>query len=80
MVTIAVGVLMVLAVGAGRVVLNVHYPSNVLAGWALGYLCFLTCLLAIRPVPPGAEARAWQEPPISHAPVAERREAPGSGR
>ena len=37
---IAAGALAVLAVGIGRVVLNVHHPSDVLAGWALGYLWF----------------------------------------
>ena len=43
-VSIVVGVLIVIAVGAGRVVLNVHHPSDVLAGWALGYLWALACL------------------------------------
>lgn len=42
----AVGALIVLAVGFGRVALNVHHPSDVMAGWALGYLYFLLCLLA----------------------------------
>ena len=41
---IVVGVLIVIAVGSGRVVLNVHHPSDVLAGWALGYLWVLVCL------------------------------------
>jgi membrane-associated phospholipid phosphatase len=50
---IAAGAVTVIAVGAGRVVLNVHYPSDVLAGWALGFLWFLGCYLAIRPRPFG---------------------------
>ena len=37
------GALIVLAVGFGRVALNVHHPSDVLAGWALGYLWFGLC-------------------------------------
>jgi undecaprenyl-diphosphatase len=49
--SIVVGVVVVLAVGAGRVVLNVHHPSDVVAGWALGYLWYLCCLLVIRPLP-----------------------------
>ena len=34
--------------GSGRVVLNVHNPSDVLAGWALGYMWFAACLLVLR--------------------------------
>jgi membrane-associated phospholipid phosphatase len=61
---IAVGAagLCVLAVGTARVALNVHHPSDVLAGWALGYLYFLLCLWVVRPTvwsrrgdPTGAE-------------------------
>ena len=48
-VAIAVSALSVLAVGIARVALNVHYPSDVLAGWSLGYLYFLLCLLVFRP-------------------------------
>ncbi|MEB3032312.1 phosphatase PAP2 family protein [Mycolicibacter sp. MYC340] len=38
---LCVGVLVVVAVGVARVALGVHHPSDVLAGWALGwaYLC-----------------------------------------
>jgi undecaprenyl-diphosphatase len=43
-VSVATGVLIVVAVGVGRVVLNVHHPSDVLAGWALGYLWALLWL------------------------------------
>lgn len=39
----------VLLVGAARVVLNVHHPSDVLAGWALGYLWFLVCVTVAPP-------------------------------
>ncbi len=48
-VAIAVSALSVQSVGIARVALNVHYPSDVLAGWSLGYLYFLLCLLVFRP-------------------------------
>ncbi len=43
------GALIVLFIGAGRVVLNVHHPSDVIAGWALGYAYFVVCLLLVPP-------------------------------
>lgn len=50
-VAVVVGMLgVVLAVGVGRVALNVHHPSDVLAGWALGYAYAMACVLALRPV------------------------------
>ncbi|MDO3400256.1 phosphatase PAP2 family protein [Mycolicibacterium neoaurum] len=45
---VVIGVLSVVAVGVGRVVLNVHHPSDVLAGWALGYLWALAWLPVLR--------------------------------
>ena len=38
------GGVVVVAVGIGRVALNVHHPSDVVAGWALGYLYYLLCV------------------------------------
>lgn len=43
------GALIVIAIGFRRVALNVHHPSDVLAGWALGYLYFFVCLRIFRP-------------------------------
>jgi membrane-associated phospholipid phosphatase len=45
---VVAGALVVLLVGAGRVALNVHHPSDVLAGWALGYVYFVVCLPVLR--------------------------------
>ena len=64
---VALGVVVVVAIGIGRVVLNVHHPSDVLAGWALGYAYFAVCLLIVPP-----------RRPITAAD--ERPEAPGTAR
>ncbi|MGE2713196.1 phosphatase PAP2 family protein [Mycolicibacterium litorale] len=40
---VAVGVVVIVTIGVGRVVLNVHHPSDVVAGWALGYAYFVAC-------------------------------------
>jgi undecaprenyl-diphosphatase len=47
---IVVGAIVVVAIGFGRVALNVHHPSDVLAGWALGYVWFVVCVLSVPPV------------------------------
>lgn len=49
---IALGALIVIAIGVGRVVLNVHHPTDVIAGWAFGYAYFVACLLMVPPVRP----------------------------
>lgn len=46
---ISVAGLSLLMVGIARVALNVHYPSDVIAGWALGYLYFQLCLRVFQP-------------------------------
>ncbi|MGE2833084.1 phosphatase PAP2 family protein [Mycobacterium sp. SMC-4] len=53
---IAAGAMLVVAIGVGRVVLNVHHPSDVVAGWALGYAYFLLCLRLVPPRRPVTEA------------------------
>jgi undecaprenyl-diphosphatase len=74
--TIAVGALIVIAVGAARVVLNVHTPSDVVAGWALAYLWCLGCLFVFRPGPLAAEPESV---PIGEVPD-RTPEAPGTAR
>lgn len=49
---IVLGAIIVLTIGFGRVALNVHHPSDVLAGWALGYAWFVVCVLVVPPVGP----------------------------
>jgi undecaprenyl-diphosphatase len=49
---VALGAVVVLLIGVGRVVLNVHHPSDVIAGWALGYAYFVACLLMVPPSRP----------------------------
>jgi len=44
---IAIGAIIVVAIGVGRVVLCVHYVSDVLAGWALGYVWYVVCTLMV---------------------------------
>jgi membrane-associated phospholipid phosphatase len=61
------GVVVVVLIGIGRVVLNVHHPSDVLAGWAIGYAYVVACLLI---VPPSRPVTAADETPV----------APGSAR
>ncbi len=48
---LAAGVLLIVAIGVGRVVLNVHHPSDVVAGWALGYAWFVAVFLTFPPYP-----------------------------
>ncbi|HEX5142858.1 MAG TPA: phosphatase PAP2 family protein [Mycobacterium sp.] len=48
-VLVVVGAVLVISIGVSRVVLNVHNPSDVLAGWALGYLYFVLCCALVRP-------------------------------
>jgi undecaprenyl-diphosphatase len=47
-VAVAAGALIVLAVSFARLALNVHHLSDVLAGWALGYLYFAACAWVFR--------------------------------
>jgi membrane-associated phospholipid phosphatase len=49
---VGLGALTVIAIGVGRVVLNVHYPSDVIGGWAFGYAYFVACLLIVPPSRP----------------------------
>jgi membrane-associated phospholipid phosphatase len=63
---IAGGVMIVLLVGGGRVVLNVHHPSDVLAGWAAGYMWFAASLLVLAAKPVTAEDETPVVPGSAH--------------
>jgi undecaprenyl-diphosphatase len=62
---IVLGVVVIVAIGLGRVVLNVHHPTDVLAGWALGYAYLVFCLLAVPLRSPIPEADETLEAPGS---------------
>ena len=45
---IALCVLAIIAVGVSRVMLNVHWASDVIAGWSLGVFCATGSILFVR--------------------------------
>ncbi|WP_350355351.1 phosphatase PAP2 family protein [Mycolicibacter heraklionensis] len=55
---VSVGVLVVGAVGVARVALNVHHPSDVLAGWALGWAYLTAWALVLQP---------WRRPGLTES-------------
>lgn len=48
---VVVGAALIFTVGFSRVLLNVHHPSDVIAGWALGFLYYLLCMRLVPPRP-----------------------------
>ncbi len=48
---IAVAVVLTILIGISRVYMGVHYPTDVLAGWAAGLVWALLCWLVARAIP-----------------------------
>ena len=65
---VALGAVIVVAIGVGRVALNVHYPSDVIAGWVIGYAYFVACLMIIRPANGGDSivSKPLLDPAVGH--------------
>jgi undecaprenyl-diphosphatase len=54
----AVAIALVVLVGASRVYLGVHYPTDILAGWCVGSAWALTCWTIMTRLRPGEMSRA----------------------
>lgn len=70
-VAVSTGALGVFTVGVARVALNVHHPSDVVAGWALGYGYFMVLLWIVRPTSVGGESH--RRDPIGPQPLLDPR-------
>lgn len=69
----AVGATLIVLILSARVILNVHHPSDVAAGFALGFLWYLLWVSVIPPWPPTRPRRA-------EAPENEAVSVPSTGR
>lgn len=75
--TAAAALSMGLAIGASRVYLGVHYPTDVLAGWALGAAWLLVARWAVRTtVVADKGVRASRALQVEEAPVQESGQGP----
>jgi len=64
-VLVVLGAVVVFLIGAGRVILNVHHPSDVVAGWALGFVYYAVCYAVIKPLPLTRITSRGEKPEVS---------------
>lgn len=66
-VVLSAGVAVALAIGASRVVLNVHYLSDVLAGFAVGSAVLAACLLVLARPRSGEQTARSRHDAVTHS-------------
>ena len=67
---LVVGVALAIIVGLTRVYMGVHFPTDVLAGWTIGFAWALLCWLTVRALQKRRQVEP--EPPTKHGVATER--------
>jgi undecaprenyl-diphosphatase len=69
-VLVVAATLLVLAIGVSRIYLGVHWPTDVIAGWALGFAVALIATVVLHAIAPHRRnpARVSPDPPLAAEP------------